>query len=310
MISVIIPAYNEEKMIINCIESLKQQDCHDEFEIIVVDNGSQDNTAHIAILNGVRVVSCVTKGVTNARQAGAEAARGDILIQADADTIYPAGWLRRVKMQFDKYPGASAIVGTFTYQNPPWWGWFELFFRSLFGQLSTWVFGRSFIISGANFAFRKQKWIEVGGYDPAAYSSDQIDIAARLEKNGKIIFDRHSIVYTSTRAVEKSVPVLILDLSKHLYNFAHHSLDSKLNRPKKRRDKTSSASAGTYLGIILPFLLVMSLLCGPSIMLRNNFKNESYRFNVAALLSGFSKGVQNKTVQHQGNNDLSPHIIG
>jgi len=100
-ISVIIPAFNEEKLLPRCLESLRNQDYEDEYEIIVADNGSTDDTAGIAREFGAKVVSCPNRrGVFHARQAGADAACGDIIAQADADTIYPRGWLRRIANQF------------------------------------------------------------------------------------------------------------------------------------------------------------------------------------------------------------------
>jgi len=236
----------QEKQIQKCIESLQEQDYSGKFEIIVSDNGSQDKTASLARGLGVRVISCSKTGVAHARQAGAEAARGDIVVQADADTVYPAGWLRRLKIQFEKHPEAVAVAGTFVYLEPPWWACFEYFLRTFFGQLSSWVLGRSYIVSGANFAFRKKVWMRIGGYEPNAYSSDQIDISTRLSAAGKIFYDRHSVVKTSNRSVAKPASILILDLLRHLSRFARNKTKSVLFGSKNSREKSSSISTGTY----------------------------------------------------------------
>ncbi len=101
MISVVIPALNEESSLPDCLESLKNQDYKGEYEIIVADNGSTDNTAGIAKGFGAEVVFCRDKkSVFSARQAGANAARGDIIAQADADTVYPRDWLAKIANHF------------------------------------------------------------------------------------------------------------------------------------------------------------------------------------------------------------------
>ena len=100
MISIVIPARNEEKLLPDSLRSLKDQDYQGEYEIILADNGSTDATAAIAGEFGVRVVDChEIKSVFYARQIGADAARGDIIAQADADTIYPRDWLRRIAQE-------------------------------------------------------------------------------------------------------------------------------------------------------------------------------------------------------------------
>ena len=81
MISIVIPARNEEKLLPDCLGSLRNQDYPGDYEIIVVDNGSTDATADIARSFGAKVIAANAEGsVFYARQAGADAARGDIII--------------------------------------------------------------------------------------------------------------------------------------------------------------------------------------------------------------------------------------
>lgn len=46
---------------------------------------------------------------------------GTLFVQADADTVYPAGWLRRIAERFDSSPGVAAVAGRFFYRDPPSW---------------------------------------------------------------------------------------------------------------------------------------------------------------------------------------------
>jgi glycosyltransferase involved in cell wall biosynthesis len=101
MLSVVIPALNEEALLPACLKSIRQQDAGEPFEVIVVDNGSIDRTAEIARAWGARVVPCPERGVAHARQAGLEAARGDVIVQMDADAVLPPGALARVASWFN-----------------------------------------------------------------------------------------------------------------------------------------------------------------------------------------------------------------
>jgi glycosyltransferase involved in cell wall biosynthesis len=212
MISVVIPSYNEERLLPDCLESLRNQDYKGEFEIIVADNASTDNTASIARNFGARVIDCAEeKGVAYARQAGADAARGDIIAQADADTIYPADWLTRIATQLASHPEAVAIAGRFIYRDPPSWARIEYFFRHGMYRVTAALFGRPLLPSGATLAFQRTAFLAVNGYKNSLYSPDQWGLSARLGKMGKILYDHNLCVLTSSRAVRKPFVNVLAD---------------------------------------------------------------------------------------------------
>ncbi|MBU4141610.1 glycosyltransferase [Patescibacteria group bacterium] len=97
ILSIIIPALNEEKYLSRLLDSIKNQDFKD-YEIIVADAGSTDRTKEIAKNYGAKVV----KGGMPAagRNAGAKAARGKILLILDADVILPKGSLKKAIIEF------------------------------------------------------------------------------------------------------------------------------------------------------------------------------------------------------------------
>jgi peptidoglycan-N-acetylglucosamine deacetylase len=260
MITVVVPALNEEQLIRESLESLKRQDFNRDYEIIVVDNGSKDNTAQVARSLGVKVIECARKGVSNARQAGAEAAVGEIIIQADADTIYPKWWLSRIQKNFDRHPKAVAVAGTFIYKNPPWWAVFEYFLRVFFNLLTASIFGRPYIISGANFAFRKIGLTQIGGYDQNSYSSDQFNISTRLSKVGRIIYDRRSWCATSDRSVDKPLGTIIKAFFGHLIFFAKHIFTVKRVSLRNGLKTFRLLSSRTYIKIAIPVFLI-GILC-------------------------------------------------
>ena len=224
--SIVVPALNEEKYLQVCLESLKNQDFKGKYEIIVVDNGSTDGTVRVARELGAKVILCEKKGVAYARQAGAEASSGDIIIQADADTFYPVNWLSRIDRDFIRHPKAAGLAGTYVYLNQPRWANIEYFLRYLGNILSIIFLGNASLISGANFAFRREAFNKARGYSEHSLYPDQWGIAHRLSKYGKIYYNRSLYVKTSARRLNKPFIRVFFDVGvntgrvfKHFFNF-------------------------------------------------------------------------------------------
>ena len=98
MISIVIPAYNEEMFLPRLLESIRKQTFKD-YEVIVADNDSTDNTVQAAINGGARVVRGGLPAA--ARNRGAEAAGGEYLLFLDADTVLPDGFLEKLFKKFE-----------------------------------------------------------------------------------------------------------------------------------------------------------------------------------------------------------------
>jgi len=240
MISVVIPALNEQDFIGACLESLKNQHYRGTYEIIVADNGSTDDTAKIAGSFGAKVVHCLEKmSVTYARQVGADAASGDIIAQADADTVYPRDWLTKIADHFESHPDSAALAGRFLYRDPPSWQGFEYFIRNTTNRLSVKILGRPILVSGATFAFRKSAFQRAGGYKDLSFSADQLGISARLSKVGKVIYDKDFYVFTSSRSVRKPLAVCIIEAGGHLGHWASYLVKSYANRLEVYANKTT-----------------------------------------------------------------------
>jgi glycosyltransferase involved in cell wall biosynthesis len=97
--SVIVCAYNEERLLPDCLQTLLQQS-FPPHELIVINNASTDRTAAVATIPGVRVVDEPRKGLVVARETGRREATGDVLVYVDADCRAPYGWLERVAKEF------------------------------------------------------------------------------------------------------------------------------------------------------------------------------------------------------------------
>ncbi len=230
MISVVIPALNEEQLLPDCLKSLKKQKSRSGFEIIVVDNASTDRTSEVARSQGAEVVLCERRGVAFARQAGAEAARGDIVIQVDADTVYPEGWLSRIEDYFATHADAAAVAGRYVYSNPAWWAGIEKAFRRSLNAAGGLLLRWPPSVSGANFAFRKEAFSKAGGYNPASLYPDQWGIAHRLARFGRVGYDHGSVVITSSRRVVKPIHVIAYEIVRNSLHVLGHFVKYLLNK--------------------------------------------------------------------------------
>ena len=230
MISVIIPVLNEEKFLPDCLRSLKNQDYQGDYEIIVADNGSTDGTAHIARDFGAKVVPCPEKtSVFYARQVGADAARGDIIAQADADTIYPVGWLKKIADHFASQPEVVGITGRFIYRDKFILSEVEYLLRHVVNILTATLFRRPLMASGATFAFRRKAFLSVDGYSGLTYAADQYGISGRLSKLGKVLYDKDLCVLTSARSVQKPTFILMLDILANITHWGVYLAKSRMS---------------------------------------------------------------------------------
>jgi peptidoglycan-N-acetylglucosamine deacetylase len=262
MISVVIPAFNEEKLLADCLSSLKNQDYQGQFEVIVVDNGSKDNTANIARQFGARVIPANKKtGVGYARQAGAEAAGGDIIAQADADSVYPRDWLQKIAEWFTSQPKVVGVSGRYTYREKFRWAKLELFVRHCVNTISAIVFGRPFMVSGATFAFRRTAFISVNGYRGLIYSVDQVGISGRLSRKGRVAYDGRLRILTSSRSVQKPTVVLIRDIFVNIHRLNMYYLNTMTHRKWEFRAKLLLKRFSNWL-IPIPILIVSLLAYG------------------------------------------------
>jgi len=202
-VSVVIPAYNEERYLERCLAALARQTFPAErFEIIVVDNGSTDATAEIAHRFGVRVVSEPRKGVARARQAGFAAARGEIIASTDADTVAPSFWVARIAAHFQGDPALGGLYG------PVHWPAARSMERLWLRYPVTGVLWASNRIRrslwwGSNFAVRREVFHRAGGFPVDWPSGEDTDLSLRVSRIAPVRFDRLLVVYASPRRVRE-----------------------------------------------------------------------------------------------------------
>ncbi len=207
--SIVVPAYNEEKYIRHCLRSLMSQDHPGfEYEVIVVDDGSTDRTAAIARQHGARVISQPRRGVSGARQAGFEAARGEIIASMDADTIPPRDWLYRLVTELAKGPDIIGVYGPVRLSDGPWYAdWAYHHVSGVYFWLSSCIRKPNF--SGQNFAVRREAWARVGGFDPGWASAEDLQLSLKLAHIGRVKFCWDIVVPTSGRRIQEGYGTIV-----------------------------------------------------------------------------------------------------
>ena len=199
--SVIIPAHNEAEDIANAINALKAQNIpRQDFEIIVVDNVSTDNTYEKAIAAGADVVIKENKkGANMARQAGVNNSHGEIVAFLDADCIPPCDWLQKIEKDLCR-PGIAAVSGPYNYGFKGIYKIIDYIYTCYIGppgaRLLQFIFRKkSGIIIGGNFGARRKTIEAIGGLPPLAFWGDDTTIAMLISRQvGKVLFDLKLIV--------------------------------------------------------------------------------------------------------------------
>ncbi len=167
IISILIPTYNEEKDIAKCLDSLKHQ-TYRKIEIIIVDDGSTDNTLNeIKKFKDVKIIKGEHKGPGFSRNLGAKKAKGEILVFVDADMTFEKNYLKNLVSPILK---DSKIIGTTHYYETA--ENFHNIWSRCWGKLR--VFRKNEKYGRVFRAIRKNKFIELGGFDPKyGYADDQ-----------------------------------------------------------------------------------------------------------------------------------------
>lgn len=213
-LSLVIPAYNEERYIGACLDAVAAQSVMPD-EVIVVDNNSKDKTVSIAEKYPfVKLVHEKRQGLRYSRNTGLDMATGDILGRIDSDTMIGPDWVKRVKHAFSGAHPADAMTGPCYYHDMP--------FRE-FGFMMDKMFRRVLykendpVLYGSNMAISRQVWKDIRGEIcmDGEFFEDQ-DLTIHLEDHGyHVKYDERLVVGVSARRLDDS-PVAFY---KNMQNF-------------------------------------------------------------------------------------------
>jgi len=204
-VSVIVPVYNGQDTIGQCIEALLAQDWPQEnFEVIVVDNNSTDRTVQVVSQYPVTLVheSAIQTSYA-ARNRGVRAARGDIVAFTDADCFADEAWLRRLVEPFSD-PAVGAVAGTV--QSYASSGLVERFFAAVRPFDPSSAESLKSLLTG-NIAYRKHLVEDLGLFDETLFTAGDVDLGWRVQIWTKAQVRRvpDAVVYHRFRSTRKGL---------------------------------------------------------------------------------------------------------
>ena len=206
-ISVIIPAYNEEKSLSKTLGAILAQDYPD-FEVILVDNASTDGTLEVArSFPAVKALVEKNKGTMWACERGRKEATGEIVVRMDADCLPPKDWLVRGGAHF-RNQKVSAVTGPYDYFDAkPFFRHFSLYFQKYIYRLTNWItqlLGIGAVMIGGNSFMRGSALEAVGGFNTSfIFYGDDTNTAKNMAMKGWVVLDPNLIMPTSARRFEK-----------------------------------------------------------------------------------------------------------
>ncbi len=202
ILSIVVPAYNEEKTIARTLESLADQRTKTPIEVIVVNNNSTDKTVEEASkfkdkLN-LRIVTEETQGIGPTKARGGEEAKGEFVAVIDADTLVHPRWVDTAMKYFED-PTVVGVTGPWRMTGLPRHRAFILKAVQKIAMLPIRIFFGDWSLNGMNMVMRKSAYDKVGGIDATLSSHEDLELAMRLRGVGRIVYADDLWVNTSGR---------------------------------------------------------------------------------------------------------------
>lgn len=200
--SVVVPVRDDDRALQRCLDALERQTTPAD-QVIVVDNASSDGSATIARRHGATLLHESRIGIPAAAARGYDAARGDLILRLDADSVPPADWVSRVVDRFLGDPGIDALSGPGEFTAVPaalrsrLTGWYWRFY---FDALAQRVGVEP--LFGSNLALRSSAWnrVRTTVHREDAEVHDDLDLSIHLVRAGcRLEFDPSLCMPVSVR---------------------------------------------------------------------------------------------------------------
>jgi GT2 family glycosyltransferase len=201
-VSVLIPVLNDAEGLRRCVGSIRSNGYPlDRIELIVADNGSTDGSDEVARRLGAAVVRMPGVPVSTARNRLAELATGDILAFVDADHELASGWFASAVHTLQQ-PGIAAVGAP--YHAPSDGTWVQRQYDAFRARASNLADTRW--LGSGNLAVWKRRFAEIGGFDAALVTCEDVDFCQRLRRAGGRLIDDprlHSIHHGDPRTLRQ-----------------------------------------------------------------------------------------------------------
>jgi len=187
MISFIIPAYNEERLLGATLDALQvaAQAVNEAYELIVVDDASTDATPLVAERFGARVVRVAHRQIAATRNSGAHEALGEWLIFVDADTLVNAAVVRSaVAALRNGVAGGGAAVG---------FDGFLPFYAKLMLPVFVRLFRFARLAAGCFLFCSRAAFVAVGGFNEQLFCAEELVMSQALKRHGKFVVLREQV---------------------------------------------------------------------------------------------------------------------
>ena len=206
MISFVVPAYNEALLLPATLDALHcaARGVDEDYEIVVVDDASTDDTALIAERHGVRIVSVAHRQIAATRNSGAHAAHGEVLIFVDADTIVNEAVVRAAvaALRAGAVGGGAAVAFE---GHVPLYGRLLLPVLVRLFRATRWAAGCFVFCTRAAFD-------AVGGFDEAFYCAEELVFSRALKRQGRFVVLRQAVTTSGrklrTHSAREILPLL------------------------------------------------------------------------------------------------------
>jgi glycosyltransferase involved in cell wall biosynthesis len=200
LISFIVPAHNEERLLGASLDALNaaRRMLGETSELIVVDDASTDRTAEVAREKDARVVRVDLRHIAAVRNAGAREAKGELLVFVDADTLAPADVLRAAVDAFNggAVGGGAAVKTT---DDAPAWTRRAFAFTSTTMALMRWAAG-CFVYA------RRDAFERAGGFDERYFATEEIHLSRALKRIGPVVIVPQAVITSARKADAYSLP--------------------------------------------------------------------------------------------------------
>jgi len=271
VISAVVPAFNAEQTMGACLDALRAQTTpHSDYEIIVVDDGSTDQTRAVAAARSVRVLTQPNRGAAAARNLGAQNARGDILLFIDADSTPDARWIEAMTAPFADVSIAGVSGEKKTRQTNLVARFVQLEYDFKYDRMD--ARGLTDFIDSSTAGYRREIFLSNGGFDTTLMEAEDTEFSFRLAERGyALVLVRDAIVYHTH-------PESLVEFLRRKYRYAIWRAVIYARYPRKAASDTRTPLS-QKMQIVLAFLLLPAIV---GALFWNGFA-----WGVLALLAAF-----------------------